>query len=477
MARAEARRRTQSDSLLARMTRLLAWAQQVHLAHYLMLGVIFLSGAWLRLTLLDRQSLWFDEADVVVRAQRSLGTVLRTFVQPGENGPLYNLLLHFWIKIFGPSETSVRLPSAIAGLLSIPVIYAVGWRTLGRRVGLFAAGLLAISPYHVWYSQEAKMYSIAVLLTLLSTACFIEALRRNERRWWVGYVIVTTLGFYFHVTTVLIFVTQSAYFLLTWRRWPDRHRAWLLSVGVLTLPYVPIALWAGRVALGAAHTWQSKVTLWQMTQIEATKFAVNRAKDLVTEARGTRIYGLAAALGIVTMGLLGWGAEERRASVNRRWILCFGALVVLPVLMFYVISFRQPLFNDRYLIMSLPYYLLLAAAGLRGLEAKAWPLSLVLCGALIAYAWMPLRDINRSNLSQKEDWRPAYEYVLQRAQPDDLLLIHPGYLITTYDYYAELEPGLIRSRPARYRPSTSRGSTRTRWRGGCGARHQGSGSG
>ncbi|MGA7669766.1 MAG: hypothetical protein WBW04_05050, partial [Nitrolancea sp.] len=68
----------------------------------------------------------------------------------------------------------------------------------------------------------------------------------------------------------------------------------------------------------------------------------------------------------------------------------------------------------------------------------------VLSAALIGYAWMPLRDINRSNLSQKEDWRPAYEYVVQRAQPDDLLLIHPGYLITTYDYYAELEPALAK---------------------------------
>ncbi len=442
MARAEARRASQQDDLLDRLLRLLDWAERVDLAHYAILTGIVLCGAWLRLTLLDRQSLWFDEADVVVRAQQSLTDVLRTFVRPGENGPLYNLLLHFWIQVFGPSETSVRMPSAIAGLLTIPVIYVVGWRTLGRRVGLFAAGLLAISPYHVWYSQEAKMYAIAVLLTLVSTACFIEALTGNKRRWWIGYVIVTSLAFYFHVTTVLIFVAQSAFFLVTWPRWPGRHHAWLISVGALTLPYVPIALWAARVVLGGANTWQPKVTLWQMTQIEATKFAVNRAKDLVTEARGTRVYGLAAALGVLTMGLIGWGAENRSARVNQRWILFFTMLVVLPLLMFYVITFKQPLFNDRYLIMALPLYLLLAAAGLRGLEARIWPLALILCAALIAYAWMPLRDINRSNLSQKEDWRPAYQYVVQRAEPNDLLLIHPGYLITTYDYYAELDPSL-----------------------------------
>lgn len=444
MARAEARREAPPDRLAERILDLLAWATRIDLAHYLILGGIFLAAGWLRLTLLGRQSLWFDEADVVVRAQQSLGAVLHTFVKPGENGPLYNLLLHFWIRLFGPSEASVRLPSAIAGLLTVPVIYVVGRRTLGRRVGLFAAGLLAISPYHVWYSQEAKMYAIAVLLTLLSTACFVEALLRNERGWWVGYVVVTTLGFYFHVTTVLIFVAQCAFFVLTWKRWPERHRSWLISAGALTLPYLPIALWAGRVVLGGANTWQPKIGLWTMTKIEATKFAVNRAKDLVTEARGTRIYGLSAALGVLTVGALGWGAEGSGAKVSRRWIFYFGLLVVLPVLMFYLITFKQPLYSDRYLIMALPYYLLLAAAGLRGLESRAWPLALLLCAGLIAYAWMPLRDINRSNLSQKEDWRPAYAYVLQRAEPDDLLLVHPGYLITTYDYYAEVTPGLSR---------------------------------
>ncbi len=444
MARVEAKARRESaiDRQIDRILRLLAWADRVDLVHYALLTGIVLVGAYLRLTLLNQQSLWFDEADVVVRAQRSLPVVLKTFIQPGENGPLYNLLLHFWIQIFGPSETSVRMPSALAGLLTIPVIYFVGWRTLGKRVGLFAAGLLAISPYHVWYSQEAKMYSIAVLLTLLSTAFFIEALQRNERRWWIGYVIMMTLSFYFHVTTVLIFVAQSVFFVVTWRRWQGRHKAWLISVALLTLPYVPIALWAGRVVLNGANQWQPKVTLWQMTQIEATKFAVNRAKDLITEARGTRIYGLAAALGVLTMGIIGWGSERRSTRPDRRWVLMFAMLVALPVLMFYVVTFKQPFFNDRYLIMALPLYLLLVAAGVRGLESKVWPLAPILSVGLIAFAWMPLRDINRSNLPQKEDWRGAYAYVLQRAQPNDLLLIDPGYLITTYDYYAEVDPGL-----------------------------------
>lgn len=400
-------------------------------AHYGLLAAFVIVGAWLRLTALSRQSLWFDECDVVVRAQQSLSTVLHTFTAQGENGPLYNLFLHCWMLLFGSSEAWVRLPSALAGVLAIPVIYLVGSRTLGRRVGLFAAGLLTISPYHDWYSQEAKMYSIAVLLTLLSTLFFIEALRRNGRWWWAAYVIAMSLSFYTHVTTVLIFVAQCAFFIVTWRRWEGRHRSWIVSVALLTLPYVPIALWAGKVVLGAAHTWQSKVSLWQMIQIEGTKWAVNR--DFVwLEVRGRLIYACLAGIGLLAAGL----AARRKQSAGR-WALLFGSLIVLPVILFWILTFKQPLFNDRYLIMSLPAYLILVALGLRFLERRAWPIAIFAMVFVIAYAWVPLRDINRSSQPEKEDWRGAYYTLVTHAQPRDLIVIEPGYLVTTYDYYAE----------------------------------------
>ena len=408
--------------------------------HVTLLAGIFLVGCWLRLTLLGQQSLWFDEADVVVRAQQDLMTVLRTFVQPGENGPLYNLLLHAWITVFGSSETAVRLPSAIAGVLTLPLIYVVGSRTLGPRVGLFAMGLLAISPYHVWYAQEAKMYALAVLLTLLSTALLIGALRHGTRRWWAAYVVATTLAFYLHVTTVLVFVAQSVFVLLTWRRWRERHRGWAVSVALLTLPYLPIALWAARVVGGEAITWQPAVSLGEMVRITATKFAVNRA-DLVTEERATVLYAVLALIGVVGAALLGRHREARSAE-KTRWVLLFVLLVVLPIGGFYLLTLRQPLFSDRYLIMALPGYLLLVAAGVRLLERRLWLLAPIAVFAVIAYAWVPLRDVNRSTLSQKEDWRGAYAMVATYAEPDDLLLIHPGYLITTYEYYAQHIDGL-----------------------------------
>src|SRR3990172_4764896 len=121
-------------------------------AHYATLAVIVFCGAWLRFTALNRQSLWFDEIGIVVRAQQPFADVLRTFTRTGENGPAYNVLLAVWIRIAGISEIAVRFPSAVAGTLTIPLLYLLGRRLGGPFLGLLAAGLLAISPYHIWYS-------------------------------------------------------------------------------------------------------------------------------------------------------------------------------------------------------------------------------------------------------------------------------------------------------------------------------------
>ncbi|MEX2314704.1 MAG: glycosyltransferase family 39 protein, partial [Thermomicrobiales bacterium] len=239
-----------------RTTRQAVSADVPGVAHYAVLTAIIVAAAVLRLTALNRQSLWFDEIDIVVRAQQPLGTVLRTFVAEGENGPLYNILLALWVRLAGISEIAVRFPSALAGTLAIPLIYLLARRLAGAPTGLLAAGLLAMSPYHVWYSQEAKMYALVVLLALASSACLVEALERDRTLWWAAYAVTTTLLFYTHVATVLIFAAQALYVVATHRHWRGRERGWLAAAGVLTLPYLPIAVWAMRVVGGGVQTWQ-----------------------------------------------------------------------------------------------------------------------------------------------------------------------------------------------------------------------------
>ena len=181
-----------------------------------LLALLTLLAGAMRRYHLGQQGLWFDEADLVMRARQPLPDLLRNFIHPGENGPLYTLGLAGWVRLLGTSEVAVRLPSAIAGTLAIPAMYALGRTLRGPRLGLIAAALLTISPYAHWYAQDAKMYSLLVLLTIVTTWLLLVALQRGGAIWIVyGVAAAITLGI--HATFLLILAAHAVIAVVVWR--------------------------------------------------------------------------------------------------------------------------------------------------------------------------------------------------------------------------------------------------------------------
>ena len=179
------------------------------------LVLLLLLGAWAwRLHALDFQSLWRDEVDSLLFATRPLARVLGNFTRPGENGPLFFLLLRPWLAWTGHSEFALRFPSALSGLLAIPLILVWGRRLFSPAAGLVAALLLASNPYHVWYSQEAKMYGLLVTVAMLALWVFSQALNRGGVWRWALWLVLTTTAIYLHVLAVLLVVVQSVWFLI-----------------------------------------------------------------------------------------------------------------------------------------------------------------------------------------------------------------------------------------------------------------------
>ncbi len=146
---------------------------------------IVLLALVLRLARLGFQPLWWDEGWSLYFATSDPGAMLQ-LTAVDIHPPLYYLLLHVWIGLFGPSPISVRLLSVLIGVAAVPLIYLAGRRLFGQRVpadsagkvGLLAALLLAISPFHIYYSQEVRMYG---LVTLLGLATLYFAIVRG--RW------------------------------------------------------------------------------------------------------------------------------------------------------------------------------------------------------------------------------------------------------------------------------------------------------
>ncbi len=142
--------------------------------HWLILFAIILLGLALRLFILSyRGSLWFDEAFSVHFASMDIGRML-SYLRFENNPPLYFILLHFWMRIFGNSELAVRMPSMIFGVAGIPLVYALGKRLHNSTAGMFAAFLTAISSFQVFYSTETRMYSLYMFLAILLAYLFIS---------------------------------------------------------------------------------------------------------------------------------------------------------------------------------------------------------------------------------------------------------------------------------------------------------------
>ncbi len=438
----------------------------------ILLAVLMLLGGLMRRYHLGQQGLWFDEADLVLRARKPLPDLLRIFVNPGENGPLYTFAMALWIKLVGTSEVAVRLPSAIAGTLAIPAIYALGRMLRGPRLGLIAAALLTVSPYAHWYAQDAKMYSLLVLLTIGATCLLLLAIRQ-VRAAWIAYGIVAAITLDIHATFLLVLAAHAVIAVCLWRvgygaRPPGRQARWLVAlIGVAALP---LLIWGVIFAVRNGPTWQVKATPWAILQRMLIEFSVTNRADPGIHLWGSWLYVALVALGV---GLT-WRAEkegppspdpspaeagEGDSLSPRRALLIVGAMTVVPGVLFMLLSLQRAVFEDRYLIVALPGFLLLAALGIDGLlRVKAtWPLAIAGGVALLIVAWIPLRAVNFSTMPQKENWREAYRHLAEHARAGDGVVVYPGYLRSTYDYYALQFPQL-RALPVVTPPSLAPGT-------------------
>jgi hypothetical protein len=446
-AHSASRRRTRRDRPFDRLLARGLAALELPEAPYLVLLAGFIGvGLFLRLDRLGAQSLWFDEADAVLLARQPLSVLIGNLGAAGQNGPLYTLFMHLWILIFGSGEATVRLPSALAGAACIPLIYALGRALHGPKLGLYAAGILTIAPYQHWYAQEAKMYAPLVCATLASTLALLGALRDDRPRRWVIYVVIMTIALYLHVMAALVIVAHGlAVALLRWRGgnagagatgpWFRRlpRAAWAFAA--LTLPYLPIALWELQFVSSGAITWHQPIGPLAFLRDLFTKFATGVRADTWTGLRGLILFCGLALLGLLP---LSWrtGPWSAPALTPRQRSIVLGCATLVPLGLFYLLQLVRPLYADRYLIVVTPALILLVAGGLLALERFARPLALVGLAAIVATSWVSLRDVNLAEAAQKEDWRAAYAQIAEHWHPNDLIIIQPGYLETTFDYYA-----------------------------------------
>ncbi len=192
--------------------------------------------------------LWFNEAGAVGLASHPLSALLGAVHRAGA-APLYYLLLHVWINLFGPGETATHTLSLIIGLATIPTAMWVGWSIGGRRAGIFAAVLFAFSSFLTRYAEETQPYELMVLLGLLATAGLIHAFvyRRRRYLWLFGACLAVML--YTHGSALLYWLGAACALVLVWRSVLDRREGFVRDAlscfggaVVVFLPWLPATI-------------------------------------------------------------------------------------------------------------------------------------------------------------------------------------------------------------------------------------------
>ena len=360
----------------------------------LVVGVALVLG----LVQLGAPSLWFDEAYTAQVVERSPGFWLAS----DQYHFLYDGVVTVWAAIAGTSELALRFPSVIGAMLSAALMVLLARRLLFDRWVALASGLLvATSPFVVKWSQQARGYTLLLALALGATLLLLRAVARGTRGAWALYGLAITAVVVWHAVAGLLLVPAHVVLAVQRRRSLTGHAP--LAVVIACAVAVP---WAAVIAMRSAG--EGTATSW-LTVPSAT--TVGQALADVSGAAG---------LGIV-LALVGLFVLRRRGRMPDAVLL--GAWAVSPFLFALVMTIVTPVFLDRYLIVAVPAFALLAAVAVVGAGRRFGPVLGVATVAVTAVALVHWYSSDADGNWRGEDWRSAVAAVQARSGDDDVVVV------------------------------------------------------
>ncbi len=389
-----------------------------------LLALLLLAAAFaLRVNGLDRESFWWDEAYSALLAGESPAEVLRgdnraTGSAEAENHPPgYYLALHFWEGAAGSGEFALRFLSVLAGMV---LVAAGGYlcRQVAGPAGLIAGlALLGAAPPLVYYAREARMFTPAAALAIVSTAL----LTRRPRRWvwpaWAGLTVAGLFTFYYYL---FVLAGQVAVIILTGRR----PLKWLGAVGLALVPWtaglVPKVLaWDAPFALPPDPVLRLRWT-WEFFWLGLSASGAPRQEFNPT----LLIPGAALVLALVL---------ALRSNTGRLLALLAAFNLIPPLL----IAFRAPAYHPRYVTVGMAFVVILLAASLASRAAVGLPVGAGLAFLGVWAVW--------TQQTNPAFWRPDYRSIVlrvsQEARPEDLVIFNvpPPFRY----YYRGVAPALL----------------------------------
>jgi len=425
------------------------------------------------------QSLWSDEDITLDRARTALGAMLAGL--PGEHAPLYFTLMRAWTRLAGDGDLALRYPSLLAGVLTVPLAYAVARRLTDRPTACAAALLLAVNPFLVSYGQEARMYALVGTLTLaaLAAALAADARARAGRpayALWSACGVLTAATVYTHYYGVLLAAALAAWGLADVVAWVRRSRSeravaahplgdaegdsegdaesdeaasfaaagrdatlaaraggWLAAGAIAAALFAP---WLPRALRVADHPgWRDDLPLFRVPGTLAVAWSAQTGVTAGKAADGWAIAATGISLALLAIGVVAWlgragrsraehdrpgGGRPTGDSRSARRLGARRALLWLGamVVVSAVALIRKPDYHPRYLYPLLGVWFMANAAGARALARRFGVAGWLPLAVLVALWVPPLAGYYADPAQRKTDYRRLVDTVLEAAPAD-----------------------------------------------------------
>lgn len=397
----------------------------------ILIGVIVIA-TFMRLYGLDRQSLWYDEVAEETGFQRQF--LIKNAVLKPYTPPLNLFFIYPITQIFPNNDFALRMVPFTFGVISVPLFFLLGKRLFNEKIGLIASFILAISPFHIWYSQEVRMYALQWMLALISMLFFLRMLERPDKVNTTVYIMSTTAGLYTHQLAVFLIALQGLYILFL----HNKNKTLLIKfLGVLSvniilyLPWIIYSLtsFADKQA-GFPKEFELDVILYTFYSFSAG-FSIGPSLSELHLSRSitaikpyssvivplTFIYSMLFMLGV-------WSSRKHRPQ-----FILMMLLLIVPIAGLVILNQIMPniAYNVRYTGMALFAYLLFITKGLdhlSNLKPRSVGNILVILSviAIIGFSLYSYVNYQFDNRYAKPNIRGAVAYIENNRIPGDLVL-------------------------------------------------------
>lgn len=393
-------------------------------ASVILVAIITLS-ALLGIYRLGKESLWFDEVTTVNYANNSIFGIINNIV--GDiNAPFYFLVMHYWTK-FGSGEFYIRSLSVIFTIGSTYMTYKLGKLLFNKEIGLLGAFFLSISLPYITYSQEARPYALMVLLVLLSNYYFMKILKDDDKKSEILYVVGTSISIYTNYYGFFYLISQNIYYFfyhfLNGKKIERRMvttKTWIIIQICVLLSFVP---WVLSLMAQAKRTIGGGTDIWPPTLYDTFKYIAGSDYELY-------LFIIIGAISIILyVDSLPLSSREKKELY---YITFLSIWLAFPILSSVEISkYFIPILRTRYILMSLPPFMLLTSKFVLDLRKNILIVPLIII--LVIYNIQPIVDYYQQ--PQKERWQEVTQYIKDNKLSNEAVLFFPKERQVAFQYY------------------------------------------